>query len=194
MSARIQEPVGPGAAGTFSVLLLRFYASPTALPTPAEGVAWMDRTVDLLTGAALAHARGPAAAGMVGASMQAGPYRDNGCQTDFVADLLKKGPIGSDQMLALDHTEGQPCDEAGFASLSMRVWQRAPVTSEALVSRISDKLGSPMVTRAFDRDEIAYQWRTQHGTTVELLEGLTGDWRHWRAALKQIEDKVYACG
>ena len=66
-------------------------------------------------------------------------------------------------------------DETGFASLSMMVWRRGPVTAEALVNRFSDKLGSPVVTRTFDRDEIGYQWRTQYGTTVDLLEGLTGD-------------------
>ncbi len=177
--ARMEEPVGPGAAGTFSVLFVRFYASPTTLPTAAEAAAWMDSTVDLVTGPALAHAQGPATAGMVGAAMQATPDTDEGCQTYFMTDPLIKGPIGSGQTLILSHAEGQPCDETGFVSLSMMVWQRAPVTAEALVSRIIDKLGSPIVTRAFDQDRVSYHWRTQHGTTVELLEGLTGEWRHW---------------
>lgn len=176
---RLREPVGPRAAGTFSVLYTRFYAAPTTLPTTAEGVKWMDGTVDLLTGPALAHAHGPATAAMVGADMQATPFSDDGCQTDFTVDLLTKGPIGSGQMLALHHAEGQPCDEAGFAALSMMVWRRGPVTAEALVSRFSDRLGSPVVTRTFDPDRIDYQWRTKYGITVDLLEGLTGDWRHW---------------
>jgi hypothetical protein len=174
----LEEPAGPRAVGTFSVLFTRFYASPTTLPTLAEGVEWMDRIVDLLTGPALAHARGQAAVGMVDASMEATPF-DDGCRTYFMTNLLTKGSIGSGQTLSLDHEEGQRCDEAGFVSLSMMVWRNASVTAEALVSRFSDKLGSPVVTRAFDRDEIAYQWRTQHGTTVDLVEGLAGDWRHW---------------
>lgn len=176
---RLEEPVGPGAAGPFSVLFVRFYASPTTLPSAAEGEAWMDGTVDLMTGPALAHARGPAAAAMVDASLQAAPYADDGCPTYFWADLRKKGPIGSGQVLTLSRAEGRPCEDAEFAGLSMMVWLRGPVAAEALVGRISAKLGDPVVTRVFDADEIAYQWRTPHGTTVNLLEGLAGDSRHW---------------
>lgn len=175
---RLEEPAGPRAIGTFSILFTRFNAAPTAFPTPADGGAWMDRTVDLLTGPALAHAQGQAARGMVDAPMEATPS-DDGCPTYFTANLLTKGPIGSGQTLSLDRAEGQPCDQAGFASLSMMVWRNASVTAEALVSRFSEKLGSPVVTRAFDRDEIAYRWRTRYGTTVDLMEGLAGDWRHW---------------
>lgn len=130
---------------------------------------------------------GQAAVGMVNASMEATPF-DNGCRTYFMADLLTKGSIASGQSLSLDQAEGQPCDEAGFVSLSMMVWRNASVTAEALVSRFSDTLGSPVVTRAFDRDEIAYQWRTQHGTTVDLVEGLAGEWRHWlRLRMSKLE-------
>jgi hypothetical protein len=83
------------------------------------------------------------------------------------------------QALSLDRAEGQPCDEARFASLSVMVWRDATITAEALASRFSNKLGSPTATRAFDRDEIAYRWRTPYGTTVDLTEGFAGDWRHW---------------
>ena len=175
---RLEEPAGPRATGMFSVLFTRFYAAPTAFPTPADGSAWMDRTADLLTGPALAHARGQAAVGMVDAPMEATPS-DDGCTTYFMAKLRTKRPIESGQTLSLDRAQGQPCEEAGFASLSMMVWRNATVTAEALASRFSNKLGSPVVTRAFDRDEIAYRWRTPYGTTVDLTEGLAGDWRHW---------------
>ena len=174
----LKEPAGPRAAGLFSILFTRFYAAPTAFPTPADGIAWMDRTADLLTGPALAHARGQAAVGMVDAPMEATPS-DDGCPTYFQAKLLTKWPIESGQALSLDRAEGQPCDEAGFASLSMMVWRNATVTAEALAGRFSNKLGSPTVTRAFDQEEIAYRWRTPYGTTVDLTEGLAGDWRHW---------------
>lgn len=137
----------------------RFYASPTAFPTPADGVAWMDRTTD------------------------------DGCPTYSMANLLTRGSIGSGQTLSLHKAKGQPCDQARFASLSMMVWRNASVTAEALVSRFSDKLGSPVVTRAFDRDEIAYRWRTRYGTTVELTEGLAGDWRHWLRLVTSKRDK-----
>ena len=173
------EAVRPGGADDFSVLFVRNYASPAALPTVAEGLAWMDGTVALLTGPELAQARGAAVPELIGAAMQARTANASGCPTTFMADLLKQQPIGSGQTLFLDQDEGQPCAEARFSGLSMRVWQRAPVTAEALVTRISAKLGSPAVARAFDRDGITYWWRTAHGTTVELFEGLTGDWRHW---------------
>ncbi len=175
---RLEESAGPRATGLFSILFTRFYASPTAFPTPADGIAWMDRTTDLLTGPALAHARGQAAVGMVDAPMEPTPS-DDGCPTYFMAKLLPKQPIESGQALSLDREEGQTCDWSGFASLSMTVWRNASVTAEALASRLGDKLGSPVITRAFDRDEIAYRWRTPYETTVDLMEGLAGDWRHW---------------
>jgi len=177
----MSEAVQPGGADDFSVLFVRSYASPSALPTVSEGLAWMDGTVALLTGPELPRARGAAAAGMVGAAMQGYPDGASDCQTDFMADLLKQQPIASGQTLSLEQDEGRPCSQARFSRLSMRVWQRAPVTAEALVTRISAKVGSPAVTRVFDQDGITYQWQTAHGTTVELFEGLTGDWQHWLA-------------
>lgn len=176
---QIDEPVRPGGADDFSVLFVRSYASPAALPTVAEGLAWMDGTVALLTGPELPRARGTAAAELAGAAMLGHPSGASGCSTDFTADLLKQQPIGSGQTLLLERAEGQPCSEARFSWFSMRVWQRAPVTAEALVTRIDARLGSPAVARVFDRDGITYRWRTAHGTTVELFEGLRGDWQHW---------------
>ncbi len=175
---RLEEPAGPRATGMFSILFTRFYAAPTTFPTSADGIAWMDRTTDLLSGPALPQARGQAAVGMVDAPMEPTPS-DDGCPTFFMAKLLTKRPIESSQALSLDRAEGQPCDEAAFASLSMMVWRNATVTAEALAGRLSSRMGSAVVTRAFDRNEIAYRWHTPYETTVDLTEGLAGDWQRW---------------
>ena len=169
----MDQPARPGARA-FSLLFMRSLGSPDHLPTEAEGLAWLDRTADLVSGPALVRARGPAAVALVGAKMVARIRDASGCPSTFMDDLLTRGPIESGGTLYLDRPEGRRCEDAVVSSLSLQAWRRGPVTAAALVTRIGARLGAPAVSRQFDRDEVAYRWRTAHGLTVEVVEGLSG--------------------
>ena len=175
----LEEPVGPGGGAAFSLLFVRQYGTATAIPTAAEGEQWMSRIVDLMTGPALLAARGPAAVKLIDADMQPQLFDDSGCPTEFIADPKKAGAIGSDQDVALRRAPGEPCGDAVVSSVSMQIWRREPVTAEALVKRIAEKIGAPTVSRTFERSGVDYEWHTPAGTTVELYEGLSGGFEHW---------------
>lgn len=177
--ATLDERVQPGGAEDFSVLFVRSYASPTSLASPADGKLWMDRTVDLVTGPALPSARGAAVVSLLGVEMQPVGIEAATCPTMFEADLLNKGPIGTGQSLILERPEDAPCEQAHFSWLSMRIWQREPVTAATLVKRFDDKLGAAAVSRDFDRNNVKYRWTTPHNTAVELTEDLSGLGHYW---------------
>ena len=178
--AHLEERVQPGGADTFSLLFMRSYGSPTALATVQEGERWMDRTVDLVAGPALAEARGPAAvARLVDADLLPDGKDAATCPTSFDANLLAKGPIGSGQSLLLDRPDGAPCEQARFSWLSMRIWQREPVTAQALAARLEARLGAPTLSRDFDRNTVGYRWTTAQGVAVELTEDLSSEGRYW---------------
>ncbi len=156
--------------GEFSVLFVRSYAAPATIPTAAEAEHWMDETVSLLTGPALAQARGMAAVRLAGVPMVAYDSLDGGCPRIFNADLRQKGPIAADQSVMLEPVEGRTCDEARLSSLSMRIWSREPVTAKALVERLDARLGATAVSRDFKWDTVNYRWSAPGGMVVELLE------------------------
>ena len=156
--------------GEFSVLFVRSYAAPTAIPTAAEGERWMDETVALLTGPALAQARGLAAVRLAGVPMVTHERLDGRCPTMFDADLRQKGAIATGQSIMLERAENGRCEEARFSSMSMRVWQRGPVTAKALAERLDAKLGAAAVSRDFKWDTVDYRWSTPGGMVVELVE------------------------
>ena len=177
--ATMEERVQPGGVDTFSLLFVRSYGSPTTLGSPAEAERWMERTVALVTDPHLANARGAAAAQLVDADMQPEGSNAATCPTMFQSNLLAKGPIGSGQSLLLDHPDGAPCLDARFSWLSMRIWQRDPVTVTAMVARLEAKLGAPALSRDFERNIVRYRWSTVHGTAVELTEDLSVTGRYW---------------
>ena len=178
--AHLEERVQPSGADTFSLLFMRSYGSPTALATVQEGERWMDRTVDLVTGPALAEARGPAAVSrLIDADLLPDGRDAATCPTSFDANLLTKGPIGSGQSLLLERSDGAPCEQARFSWLSMRIWQREPVTARALAARLEAKLGAPTLSRDFDRNAVRYRWTTAQGVAVELTEDLSPAGRYW---------------
>ena len=138
--AQLEERVQPGGADTFSLLFMRSYGAPTASATAQEGERWMDRTTDLVAGPALADARGPAAvARLVDADLVPDGRDAVTCPTSFDANLLTKGPIGSGHSLRLERPDGASCEQARFAWLSMRIWQREPVTAGALEARLGTR-------------------------------------------------------
>ena len=179
ISINLKEPVGPGGGADFSLLFVRSYGAPTAIPTAAEARQWMDRTVALVSGPDLPAAHGPTAIGMAGAKMVGNLPDDSGCPTEYTADLFTPGAIASHQDLAMKRPDGQPCENATFVDLSMQIWRRDPVTPQALVERIEAKLGAPVISRDFKLDSVSYRWTTTHGTAVDLLEGLSGQLLHW---------------
>ncbi len=178
--AHLEERVRPGGADTFSLLFVRSTAAPTALATGPEGERWMDRTVELVAGPALADARGPAAvARLVDADLRPDGRDAATCPTSFDASLLSKGPIGSGESLLLERPDGAPCEGARFSWLSMRIWQREPVTARALAGRLDTRLGAATLSRDFDRNTVAYRWTTAGGIAVELTEDLSPAGRYW---------------
>ncbi len=179
MYIRIEEAAGPGAHPVFSVDVTKFLGSPDRVATPEEGERWMTATVALLTNPALAAARGPAAVAMIPAPLQPMGLTDEECPSIYRTDVRIKGPIASEEALYLDHTEGRPCAQAPFSQYSVSIWQRAPVTAEALVARFSATLGAPAVTREFDRQGIEYTWKTHFHTVIGLFEGFGGDWSRY---------------
>lgn len=177
--AHLDEPVRPGGADTFSLLFVRSYASPVSLANPQESERWMGRTVDLVTGPDLPNARGAAAAKLIDADMRPDGIDAATCPTIFESNLLSKGPIGSGQSLMLEQPDGAPCEDARFSWLSMRIWQREPVTAAGLAARLEARLGPPILSRDFERNAVRYRWTTSHGTAVELTEDLSATGRYW---------------
>lgn len=178
--AHLEERVQLGGADTFSLLFVRSYGAPTAFATAQEGERWMDRMVDLVAGPELADARGPAAvARLVDADLQPDGKDSATCPTSFDANLLTKGPIGSGHSLRLDRSGGAPCEQARFAWLSMRIWQREPVTAGALVARLDARLGASILSRDFDRNTVTYRWTTARGIAVEMTEDLSLAGHYW---------------
>lgn len=177
--ATLEERVQPGGAEDFSVLFVRSYASPTSLASPADGERWMSRTVDLMTGSALSLGRGAAVVPLLEVDMQPVGIEAATCPTMFEANLLNKGPIGTGQSLILERLEGAPCEQAYFSWLSMRIWQREPVTAAALAKRFDDKLGAATISRDFDRNSVKYRWTTPRQTAVELTEDLSVPGHYW---------------
>ena len=178
--AHLEERVQPGGADTFSLLFMRSYGAPTAFATAQEGERWMDRTADLVAGPVLAEARGPAAvARLVGADLVPDGREAATCPTSFDANLLTKGPIGSGQSLLLDRPDGTACEQARFSWLSVRIWQREPVTAAAMVARLDARLGAATLSRDFDRNAVRYRWTTAGGIAVELTEDLSPAGRYW---------------
>ncbi len=177
--ATVEERMQPGGADTFSVLFVRSYASPTALPSPADAERWMDRTVALVTGPELPAARGPTVPRLLEADMRPEGIGAATCPTIFEENRLDMSPIGSGRSLMLEVPRGEPCAAARFSWLSMRIWQREPVTAAALAHRIEARLGAPVLTRDFDRNAVAYRWPTPHGTVVELTEDMSATGRFW---------------
>ena len=176
---QVEEPVGPGADGEFSVLFVRSYAAPTKLASPEEGEAWMDQAVALVAGPTLPAARGQAVVGMFGTAMQPQDTGDAGCATNYASDLLHKTPIVIETTLILERGENAPCAQARFSWMSMRVWQHEPVTAGDLAKRLDAKLGPAAVSRDFEHSSATYRWATPYGTSVELSETLSGDGVHW---------------
>ncbi len=178
--AQLEERVQPGGADTFSLLFMRSYGAPTAFATAQDGERWMDRTADLVAEPALAEARGPAAVTrLVDADLVPNGRDVATCPTSFDANLLTKGPIGSGHSLRLERPDGGPCEQARFAWLSMRIWQREPVTAGALEARLGTRLGAPTLSRDFDRNTVTYRWTTAGGIPVELTEDLSPAGRYW---------------
>ncbi len=178
--AHLEERVQPGGADTFSLLFVRSTAAPTTSATAQEGERWMDRTVDLVTGPALAEARGPAAvARLVDADLEPDGKDAATCPTSFDANPLTKGPIGSGHSLRLERPDGAPCEQARFAWLSVRIWQREPVTAAAVAGRLDARMGAATLSRDFDRNAVRYRWTTAGGIAVELTEDLSAAGRHW---------------
>lgn len=178
--AHLEERVQPGGADTFSLLFVRSYAAPTASATAQEGERWMDRTVELVAGPELEEARGPAAvARLVDADLVPDGKDSATCPTSFDASLLTKGPIGSGHSLRLERPDGGPCEQARFAWLSMRIWQREPVLAGALEARLSTRLGTPILSRDFDRNTVTYRWTTARDIAVELTEDLSPAGHYW---------------
>lgn len=177
--ARMEEPVGPDGGDSFSVLFVHYYGSPTALATPVEAERWMDRTVELVTGPALAAARGPAIIPLLDASMQPSEIGGTDCPLYFDSDPRRKAPIATQESLILEREEGAPCPTTRLSHLSMQVWVREPVTAAAVVGRIGKRLGEPAVSRDFDRDRIGYRWTTKEGLALELLENTSLSGRYW---------------
>lgn len=177
--AHLAERVQPGGTDTFSLLFVRSYASPTSLANAEDGERWMERTIGLVTGPDLPNARGPAVARLIDADMRPEGVDAATCPTIFEANLLAKGPIGSGQSLLLERPDSAPCHQARFSWLSMRIWQRDPVTAAALTARLDARLGAAAICRDFDQDAISYRWATAHGTRVELIEGLSATGRSW---------------
>ena len=176
--AHLEEPVRPGGADTFSLLFTRSYGAPTAVAEPAEGERWMDRTVALLAGPALVNARGAAAVKLIDADLRPEAGGTETCPTSFGDDRRDKGPIVSSYFLLLDRPDGA-CADARFDSLSMRIWQREPVTAAAVATRFGARLGPAVVSRDFDRNKVSYRWSTPPGLVVELWEDVSAEGRHW---------------
>ena len=174
----LDEPVGPGRGEAFSLLFVRSYGTPTALATPSQAEQWMDAIVALVTGPDLAKAPAAEAIKMVGLPMTPELRDEDGCPEAYNAVPDKPGPIGSRQELRFDRQPGQACDEARFEAFSMEMWKREPLTAEALVERITRRLGQPAVSRAPGQGGLSYRWSTPFGTAVDLYEGLSGGMQH----------------
>ena len=167
---RMVEPVRPRGADTFSVVVTRFVGASTAIPSPADGERWLDQAVSLLTGPDLPAARGMQAVKLVDASMVPDPTPGGGCASSFsTGSAAAKEAIAYEKSLTLQDAPSD-CANAAFRHLSMTVWQRAPVTVEALVQRLEAKLGQPMLNRDFNLHSLRYEWKTGLGTTVGVSE------------------------
>ena len=167
---RIEEPVGTGGAATFQVVLTRFLGASAALPSPAEGERWLDQAVALLTGPDLPAARGMQAVHLVDAAMRPEPALGGGCVTSFsTGGATSKEAIAYEKWLILGSATTD-CDQAGFESLSLTVWQQGPVTVQAMVERLAARLGPPTFDRDFARQVLHYRWQTRQGTTILVSE------------------------
>ena len=171
---RVKEPVRPGGADTFLVVVTRFLGAPAAIPTAADGERWLNQTVSLLTGPDLLAAHGLQAARLVDAAMKPDPVLGGGCATSFsTSGVTVKQPIAYDKSLTLNDAESD-CDNAAFVQLSLTIWQRPPVTVQALVERLEAKLGRPALSRNFSQQSLRYEWKTGMGATVGVSEFIGG--------------------
>lgn len=167
---RVEEPVLPGGANTFSVTVTRFLGAPAGIPTAADGERWLDRTVALLTEPELMAAHGRQAVRLVDAAMTPDPVIGGGCATSFsTSGATVKEPFAYDKSLTLKDVPSD-CEGAAVSYLSLTVWKREPVTVRALAERLNAKLGPATLNRDFRGQSLSYEWKTPMGRIVGLSE------------------------
>ena len=180
---RMEEPVGLAGADTFSVMVTRFLGASGGLPSPADAERWLDRTAALLTGPDLSAAHGMQAVRLVDAAMPPEATLGGGCATSYATSgAAPREAIAYDKRLTLD-TAAPDCDDAGFEHLSLTIWTQGPVTVQALVERVTAKLGPPALNRDFARHSLHYEWNNGLGTTVGVTETVGASERIFFASL-----------
>lgn len=60
------------------------------------------------------------------------------------------------------------CAQAKFSHLSITVWQREPVTVEAMVRRLEAKLGAARLSLDPTFHTLRHEWTTGPGTTIGI--------------------------
>ena len=116
---------------------------PAAVPSEAEGRAWLAGFADLLTSSRLLAAKGPAAIVLFpGLDPEAAPE----CVTTW-SRRDPSAPIVVRQSVDLGRLPGDACDQAQFGNLSMTLRQSEGVTPGVLVQRFTEAFGQPVINR-----------------------------------------------